>query len=297
MASDLELAAMRHAIALSALGIGTTSPNPPVGCVILDHQGAVVGTGFHRRKGEAHAEVHALAAAGAAAHGGTAVVTLEPCNHVGVTPACRRELIDAGIARVVVSVNDPTSRGDGGAAMLAAAGVEVETDVLRNETLVVLGPWLTATLRRRPYLIWAYARDGDHDDTMTEQLVRDLRGRADIVAANKLPVEGLPAGHATGHFALPEHADLNTGLMPWLTASYTAGARSILLVGSEYAEVLRHEMNTVDEIIIAVPRGGSLPMRATPDRNTGATRFMVTEVSPGTGSVTIRFQQPRPGEM
>jgi diaminohydroxyphosphoribosylaminopyrimidine deaminase/5-amino-6-(5-phosphoribosylamino)uracil reductase len=77
---------MRQAIALSALGLGTTSPNPPVGCVILDAQGLVAGQGFHRRKGEAHAEVNALAAAGNRARGGRAVVTLEPCNHHGATP-------------------------------------------------------------------------------------------------------------------------------------------------------------------------------------------------------------------
>src|SRR4051812_35242695 len=119
MASDAEIAAMRQATVLSALGLGTTSPNPPVGCVILDSQGQIVGIGFHRRKGEAHAEVNALNAAGTAARGGTAVVTLEPCNHDGVTPACRQALLDAGVARVVIGVMDPTSRGDGGAAVLA----------------------------------------------------------------------------------------------------------------------------------------------------------------------------------
>ncbi|WP_345409925.1 bifunctional diaminohydroxyphosphoribosylaminopyrimidine deaminase/5-amino-6-(5-phosphoribosylamino)uracil reductase RibD [Nonomuraea salmonea] len=113
---------MRRAIALSALGLGTTSPNPSVGCVILDEDGRVVGEGFHRRKGEAHAEGNALAAAGPEARGGTAVVTLEPCNHVGRAPACRALLIEAGIARVVVAVIDPTSRGEGGVAALRQAG-------------------------------------------------------------------------------------------------------------------------------------------------------------------------------
>ncbi len=80
--SDIrERSAMRQAIALSALGLGTTSPNPPVGCVLLDAEGDIAGQGYHRRKGEAHAEVNALAAAGKRASGGTAVVTLEPCNH------------------------------------------------------------------------------------------------------------------------------------------------------------------------------------------------------------------------
>lgn len=289
MASDVELAAMRHAIALSAMGIGTTSPNPPVGCVILNRQNAIVGRGFHRRKGEAHAEVNALAEAGPAARGGTAVVTLEPCNHVGVTPACRQELIDAGIARVVISVIDPTSRGEGGASMLAAAGIEVETDVLRNETLAVLGPWLTATLRRRPYLIWAYALDDDHDNSMTQQLVRDLRARADVVGAQRSPDEGIPDGHAVAHFTLPEHADLDTGLMPWLTAAYAAGARSILLAGCEYAGMLRHEMSAVDELIITV-------RRTSPSSMPNVAGFEIADVWAGRDSVTVRFRQREPKE-
>jgi diaminohydroxyphosphoribosylaminopyrimidine deaminase/5-amino-6-(5-phosphoribosylamino)uracil reductase len=138
---------MRLAIALSANGLGTTSPNPPVGCVILDPDGAVIGTGYHQRKGEPHAEVHALSAAGTRARGGTAIVTLEPCNHVGRTPACRQALIDAGIARAVIAIIDPTSRGVGGAAMLRAAGVDVEVGVLADEARLVLGPWLTAQAR------------------------------------------------------------------------------------------------------------------------------------------------------
>ncbi|MDG4784978.1 bifunctional diaminohydroxyphosphoribosylaminopyrimidine deaminase/5-amino-6-(5-phosphoribosylamino)uracil reductase RibD [Micromonospora sp. WMMD1102] len=290
MASNIELAAMRHAIALSAMGIGTTSPNPPVGCVILNRQNAIVGRGFHRRKGEAHAEVHALAEAGPAARGGTAVVTLEPCNHIGVTPACRQELIDAGIARVVISVIDPTSRGDGGASMLAAAGIDVETDVLRNETLAVLGPWLTATLRRRPHLIWAYALDDDHDNSMTRQLVRDLRARADVVLANRSPVEGVPGGHSVAHFTLPEHVDLDTDLMPWLTAAYATGARSLLLAGCEYAGMLRHERNIVDELVIAVRRTSSSPMP-------NVAGFEIVDFWAGLDSVRVRFRQAEGEEM
>src|SRR5262245_5573996 len=124
---------MRLAIALSARGLGTTSPNPPVGCVILDPNGDIAGTGFHERKGAPHAEAPALAAAGPRAKGGTAVVTLEPCNHIGRTPACRQALLDAHIARVVIALIDPTSRGQGGAAVLRTSGVDVEVGVLADE--------------------------------------------------------------------------------------------------------------------------------------------------------------------
>ncbi|MEV0217276.1 bifunctional diaminohydroxyphosphoribosylaminopyrimidine deaminase/5-amino-6-(5-phosphoribosylamino)uracil reductase RibD [Micromonospora sp. NPDC050695] len=254
MASDVELAAMRHAITLSALGLGTTSPNPPVGCVILSQDGTIVGAGFHRRKGEPHAEVHALTAAGNAAHGGTAVVTLEPCNHVGVTPACRQALLDAGVSRVIIGVIDPTSRGEGGAATLAAAGVEVETDVLHDEALTVLRTWLTATTRRRPYLTWAYAPDDGRQQAAEGHLLLDLRGGADLVVADKTLYEGIPGGHAAEHFALPGEADIDVGPLRWLSAAYAVGARSVLVVGHEYAEALRSQLHAIDEVIISVSR-------------------------------------------
>jgi diaminohydroxyphosphoribosylaminopyrimidine deaminase/5-amino-6-(5-phosphoribosylamino)uracil reductase len=85
MARPAEIAAMRRAIAVSAAGLGATSPNPPVGCVLLDPAGRLLGEGYHERKGEAHAEAQALTAAGPLADGATAVVTLEPCNHQGRT--------------------------------------------------------------------------------------------------------------------------------------------------------------------------------------------------------------------
>ena len=121
--------------------------------------GQTVGTGYHLRKGEPHAEVNALTAAGENARGGTAVVTLEPCNHIGVSPACRQALLDAGIARVVIAVMDPTSRGEGGAAVLRAAGVDVEVGVLEQEATVVLGDWLHALRLQRPITTWAFKID------------------------------------------------------------------------------------------------------------------------------------------
>ncbi|MDT0616744.1 riboflavin biosynthesis protein RibD, partial [Streptomyces sp. DSM 40712] len=85
MATAADITAMRRAITLAARGLGSTSPNPVVGCVITDASGAVAGEGFHQRAGGPHAEVHALRAAGERARGGTAYVTLEPCNHTGRT--------------------------------------------------------------------------------------------------------------------------------------------------------------------------------------------------------------------
>lgn len=117
---------LRRAYGLALRGRGTTSPNPMVGCVIV-RDGVVVGEGFHARAGGPHAEAVALAAAGAAASGATAYVTLEPCNHFGKTPPCAPALVRAGVARVVVGMRDPDlGVAGGGIEALAHAGVAVE---------------------------------------------------------------------------------------------------------------------------------------------------------------------------
>ena len=107
--------AMRRAVELAARGLGTTSPNPVVGCVLLDADGQVVGEGFHAYAGGPHAEIVALAQAGDRARGGTAVVTLEPCDHTGRTGPCSLALVQAGVARVVIAVPDPNPVAAGGA--------------------------------------------------------------------------------------------------------------------------------------------------------------------------------------
>lgn len=117
---------MARALRLAARGLYTSDPNPRVGCV-LAHGEEVVGEGFHVRAGEAHAEVEALAVAGARARGATAYVTLEPCSHHGRTPPCTGALIEAGVGRVVYATRDPNPQVSGqGAAALADAGIAVE---------------------------------------------------------------------------------------------------------------------------------------------------------------------------
>lgn len=123
-------APMDHALRLAARGLGNVWPNPAVGCVILDAQGLVAGRGWTRSGGRPHAEVVALAEAGARAKGGTAFVTLEPCAHHGKTPPCSEALIAAGITHVVTALTDPDPRVAGrGHAMLRAAGIRVTEGV------------------------------------------------------------------------------------------------------------------------------------------------------------------------
>src|SRR4051812_25164765 len=124
---------MRRAVTLAARGLGSTHPNPVVGCVVLAADGSVAGEGWHERAGDPHAEVIALRAAGERATGGTAVVTLEPCCHQGRTGPCTDALIAAGVRRVVYAVTDPDRAAAGGAEVLRAAGIEVEGGVLADE--------------------------------------------------------------------------------------------------------------------------------------------------------------------
>ncbi|BDD82178.1 putative bifunctional riboflavin biosynthesis protein RibG [Tsukamurella pulmonis] len=122
---DLQ-AALALAVEESAVARGISTPNPPVGAVILAADGTVAGRGRTAPAGGPHAEVVALAEAGEAARGGTAVVTLEPCDHTGRTGPCTQALIAAGVARVAYAAADPNPVAAGGAQTLRAAGVEVE---------------------------------------------------------------------------------------------------------------------------------------------------------------------------
>jgi diaminohydroxyphosphoribosylaminopyrimidine deaminase/5-amino-6-(5-phosphoribosylamino)uracil reductase len=175
--------AMGRAIALAARGLGTTSPNPVVGCVLLSAEGEVVGEGFHAYAGGPHAEIVALAQAGERARGGTAVVTLEPCNHTGRTGPCAQALINAGITRVVIAVDDPTPVAAGGAATLHSAGVPVETGVRRAEAEDGNVAWLTAVRRGRPYVTWKYAATLDGRSAAadgTSQWITSAPARGDV---------------------------------------------------------------------------------------------------------------------
>ncbi|MCC2313019.1 bifunctional diaminohydroxyphosphoribosylaminopyrimidine deaminase/5-amino-6-(5-phosphoribosylamino)uracil reductase RibD [Cellulomonas xiejunii] len=148
-----ELAAMRRALELAARG--PRGANPQVGCVLLAADGTILGEGWHRGAGTPHAEVAALADArerGADVRGATAVVTLEPCDHTGRTGPCSVALLEAGVARAVVAVPDPNPVAAGGADRLRSAGVDVVTGVLAHEGAQVLGPWLAAVRRGRPFV-------------------------------------------------------------------------------------------------------------------------------------------------
>lgn len=159
--TEAESRAMTRALELAALG--PRGVNPQVGAVLLSPGGDVIAEGWHRGAGSAHAEVDALSALPAgAAHGATAVVTLEPCNHTGRTGPCTLALIEAGISRVVYALDDPGSVSGGGAERLRAAGIEVEPGEQTDAARAIIGDWIAAQRLGRPHFTvkWAQSLDG-----------------------------------------------------------------------------------------------------------------------------------------
>ena len=143
---------MAHALQLAARGLNTTAPNPRVGCVLV-RDGHNVGEGWHVRTGEPHAETHALQAAGDAARGATAYVTLEPCSHHGRTPPCADALIAAGVKRVVVAAQDPNPQVAGeGLARLRAAGITVECGLMEAAARELNIGFFSRMTRGRPWV-------------------------------------------------------------------------------------------------------------------------------------------------
>ncbi len=191
--TSADLPHMRAALALARRGLGTTWPNPSVGCVIVS-AGRVVGRGVTQPGGRPHAEPIALAMAGEAARGATAYVTLEPCCHHGRSPPCTDALIAAGIARIVIAANDQDPRVNGqGIRQLRGAGIEVETGLLESEALdtligfnhrVTLGRPMV-TLKLASTLDGRIATHGGESQWITatpaRRLAHAMRGRHDAV--------------------------------------------------------------------------------------------------------------------
>jgi diaminohydroxyphosphoribosylaminopyrimidine deaminase/5-amino-6-(5-phosphoribosylamino)uracil reductase len=149
---------MQRALTLAASG--PVGVNPRVGCVVLDAEGRLAGEGRHEGAGTPHAEVAALSCAGLRARGGTAVVTLEPCDHTGRTGPCSQALLDAGVSRVVFGRADDVAPAAGGATRLAGAGVEtflIGDDELRRRCDALVTDWALARRLGRPVVTWKLA--------------------------------------------------------------------------------------------------------------------------------------------
>jgi diaminohydroxyphosphoribosylaminopyrimidine deaminase / 5-amino-6-(5-phosphoribosylamino)uracil reductase len=258
--SEVEVAAMDRAIALAALGHGSVLPNPVVGCVLVDPAGRIVAEGQHARAGGPHAEIVALDAAGDAARGTTAVVTLEPCNHRGRTGPCATALIEAGVRRVVYAVPDPWPTAAGGGERLSAAGLDVVDLSVRDEPVAqqlvsaardVNRVWLTTVRTGRPFVTFkagmsldgrVAAPDGTSRWITSAESRRDahaLRTRVDTIMVGGGTVriddpqltarddDDLPAGRQPMRVVVDSRGDIPRGarVLDAMTATLVATVR------------------------------------------------------------------------
>jgi len=187
-------AVMRRCLELARLAEGRTSPNPIVGCVVVDKDNNFIAEGYHRKHGEFHAEVEALDKAGDKAVGGTLFVNLEPCSHFGKQPPCADRIIASGIAKVVAAIGDPNPKVSGkGFKKLEDAGIKVVRDVLSIEAKLFNKPFLKAKTQGLPWVVLKIAatldghiadRDGKSQwitGSSARSLVMNLRNKADAV--------------------------------------------------------------------------------------------------------------------
>ena len=203
---DDDILFMRRAIALARLGLANTSPNPRVGAVVV-HEGRIIGEGFHRKAGEGHAEVNAIASVKpddmALLRNSAIYVTLEPCSHYGKTPPCAKLIIDKGLHRVVIGSTDPSPKVNGkGIAMLREAGIEVTvlTGEISQQCSSLNPEFLNPYLLSRPYITlkWAQTASGSMADEhgnpiaistpLTSTLVHRLRARHDVILTSSATV-------------------------------------------------------------------------------------------------------------
>lgn len=142
---------MAHVIGLAQLGWGQVAPNPLVGAIVVKDS-EMIGSGYHHRFGDPHAEFIALNEAGPRARGATLYVNLEPCNHYGKTPPCTKSIIDAGISRVVLASRDPNPVASGGAERLRSAGITVDFEVCESEAREINAAFFNSFTSDRPWV-------------------------------------------------------------------------------------------------------------------------------------------------
>ena len=271
---------LERALELAERGRGTTQPNPVVGAVLV-RDGEVVGEGWHERKGEAHAEVNALVAAGDRARGSTLYVTLEPCASWGSTPPCAQAVIDAGITKVVVGTRDPNLQAAGGLEQLQEAGVETELadGELGFRARQQNEAWLTWVTKRRPFVTYKAATTVDGRLTSpgsrwisgeeSRRLVHELRAGSDAVAvgmgtvrtdrpalnARDVGAARQPRRLVFGTGPLPEGVDLELRSGPLaeeLGRLGGEGVQSLLLEGGPTLATAFMRAGLIDKLLVFV---------------------------------------------
>ena len=271
---------LERALELAERGRATTQPNPVVGAVLV-RDGEVVGEGWHRRKGEPHAEVNALAAAGDRGRGATLYVTLEPCAHFGATAPCAQAVIDAGVAKVVVGARDPNPTAAGGLERLREAGIETELAAgeLGFRARQQIEAWLTWVTKRRPFVTYKAATTLDGRLTLpgsrwisgeeSRRSVHELRAASDAVAvgmgtvladspaltAREVGAARQPRRLAFGSGPLPEGVDLELlsgSLEEELRCLGEEGVQSLLLEGGQTLATSFLSAGLLDKLLVFV---------------------------------------------
>jgi diaminohydroxyphosphoribosylaminopyrimidine deaminase/5-amino-6-(5-phosphoribosylamino)uracil reductase len=271
---------LERALELAEKGRGTTHPNPVVGAVVV-RDGAVVGEGWHERKGGPHAEVNALSAAGESARGATLFVSLEPCRAFGETGPCTEAVLEARVARVVAGSLDPSPDAGGGLEELRNAGVEVELadGEVGFRARAQNEGWRTWVREQRPFVIYkaAVTLDGRMavpgrrwvSGEASRRLVHELRAQVDAVAvgmgtvrsdAPQLTARGVGAARqprrlAFGRRPLPTGSDLELrtgGLAHELGALAQEGVQTLLLEGGPTLATAFLAADLVDKLLVFV---------------------------------------------
>ena len=272
---------LERALELAERGRGTTHPNPVVGAVVVVGGDEIVGEGWHERRGEAHAEVVAVAAARETARGATVYVTLEPCAHHGATPPCVDALLAAGVARVVAGQRDPNPKHGGGLERLREAGVETELadDDLGFRCRQQIEEWRTWVTTGRPFVTYKVAITLDGrvrvpgarwvTGEASRKLVHVLRAQSDAVAvgmgtvrwdnprldARDVPVLRQPRRIAFGRGPLPDGSELELRSGPLreeLDTLAADGVQSLLLEGGPTLAAAFLEAGLVDKLLVFV---------------------------------------------
>jgi len=268
---------LERALELAERGRGTTYPNPVVGAVVV-RDGEVVGEGWHQRKGEAHAEVIALEAAGERAKGATLFVTMEPCAHHGSTPPCTAAVLAAGVARVVAGSLDPNPEAGGGLDLLRAAGVETE-DADSVAARIQNEAWRVWVAAKRSFVILKLGLTLDGRVAVpgtrwvtgeeSRRRVHELRAQVDAVAvgmgtvredapqltARDVGVVEQPRRLAFGRGPLPDGSELELrtgGLEDELAALAAEGVQSLLLEGGPTLAEGFLRADLVDKVLLFV---------------------------------------------
>ncbi|AKK11173.1 bifunctional diaminohydroxyphosphoribosylaminopyrimidine deaminase/5-amino-6-(5-phosphoribosylamino)uracil reductase RibD [Corynebacterium uterequi] len=249
-------AVLARALSLGEAARGTTSPNPPVGAVVVDSDGRIVGEGHTQPPGGPHAEIMALADAGPRARGATAVVTLEPCNHQGRTGPCTQALLSAGIARVIYLTPDPNPKAAGGAAWLRQRGVDVR---YHDVEVAALRPWLTSVRLGRPHVTLKVAQTLDGFSAAADGTSQWITGpeARHHVHADRARRDAIVVGTGTALADNPSLTARDVGATRQ-PRRVVVGTRDITGVASNLVRLGFEQYPSIDEALAALQADGAV---------------------------------------